>query len=63
MPPCLDAADANDDGLLNLSDAIAILAYLFRQGVIPPPSPPGPPGYDPTPDDLDCARAEQGPRV
>ncbi len=63
VPPCLDAADANDDGLLNLSDAIAILAYLFRQGVIPPPSPPGPPGYDPTPDDLDCARAEQGPRV
>ncbi|HAK93796.1 MAG TPA: hypothetical protein DCM87_01985 [Planctomycetes bacterium] len=56
VPPCMDAADANDDGALDLSDAIKILAYLFRQGVIPPPSPPGPPGIDPTPDKLDCAR-------
>ena len=53
-PPCGDAADANDDGALDLSDAIAMLKYLFAGGEIPPPSPPGPPGHDPTMDHLDC---------
>ena len=56
VPPCEDAADGNDDGALDLADAIAILRYLFAGGSIPAPSPPGPPGYDPTLDELGCER-------
>jgi hypothetical protein len=37
---CEDAADANDDGKLNLTDAVHIATYLFRSG--PPPAAPGP---------------------
>ena len=32
-PPCLDAADANDNGQLNLTDSLVI----FNQGPFPPP--------------------------
>ena len=48
-PACMDAADANDDGAVDISDAI----YLFNGTT---PSAPGPDavGSDPTPDDLDC---------
>lgn len=50
---CHDAADANDDGNLNITDPLFILNFLFRAGV--PPLPPFPqPGADPTPDALDC---------
>jgi hypothetical protein len=53
-PPCLDAADANDSGVLDLADAIFILQWLYLDG----------PGFsvpyeklgeDPTEDALDCA--------
>jgi hypothetical protein len=50
---CQDAADANDDGLLNLSDCIYLLDYLFRAGA-PIDAPTGACDSDPTPDDLDC---------
>lgn len=44
--PCLDAADVNDDGTVELSDAIALLNYFYRSG--PPPAAPFPdPGADP----------------
>lgn len=55
--PCRDACDANDDGSLNLADAVALLNSLFG---IPPASLPAPNvvvgcGSDPTPaDPLDC---------
>ncbi len=55
-PPCEDAADANDDGSIDLSDVVTILHYLFGGGTVPPPSPPGPAGRDPTPDELGCER-------
>lgn len=55
-PPCMDAADTDDDGKLALGDGILVLMYLFRDGKIPPPSPPGPPGADPTLDPLGCER-------
>lgn len=49
---CPDAADANDDGALNLTDAVAILVHLFAGA----PAPPAPGalacGTDPTLDDL-----------
>jgi len=54
-PPlaCPDAGDANDDGTLNIADPIHLLSYLFPGGPPPPPPFPGP-GFDPTPDPLDC---------
>ncbi|MBI4603836.1 MAG: hypothetical protein HY721_17920, partial [Planctomycetes bacterium] len=50
-----DAADADDDGRLTLSDAVATLGTLFLgQPPLPPPGPGGS-GPDPTPDELgDC---------
>src|SRR4029434_2150051 len=56
--PCLDAADANNDGEADISDAIFIMSYNFARGR-PPPSP-GPParaacGKDPEGGDLGCA--------
>ena len=41
IPKCLDACDANDDGRVDLSDAIAILAVEFLQAGrrLPPPFP------------------------
>ena len=59
--PCLDACDANDDGKINLADAVYLLNYLFDSGLVPPPPSPSPmpsaadQGPDPTDDDLDCA--------
>jgi hypothetical protein len=52
-PGCLRAADANDDGILNIADAIFSLGYLFLGGAaIPAPS--SECGYDSTQDDLYC---------
>jgi hypothetical protein len=36
-PSCADAEDANDDGSLDLSDAVSFLGYLFLTGEKPPP--------------------------
>ena len=50
---CLDAADANDDGGINISDPVATILFLFIGGLpLPPPS--GSPGVDPTEDALRC---------
>jgi hypothetical protein len=62
VPMCPDACDCNDDGLIDLADAICILQFLFRGGNFPPAPGPGfsatnpdlPPGEDPTADKLDC---------
>ena len=60
---CLDACDCQDDGRVNLADAVCILQYLFQFGRIPPDPGPGldpttgastEPGTDPTDDKLDC---------
>ena len=50
---CKDAADANDDGEIDLSDAIYTLNYLFSGGnIIKEPYPDR--GTDSTLDELDC---------
>jgi hypothetical protein len=51
---CLDAADVNDDGKINVSDAIVLLRHLFQGGAAPP-EPYDAPGPDPTADDLGCS--------
>jgi hypothetical protein len=68
-PPCKDACDCNDDGRIDLADAICILQYYLQNGRFPPAPGPGlemttdpnpnmvrptPPGVDPTSDKLDC---------
>jgi hypothetical protein len=52
-PPCLDAADGNDDGEVDLADAIAVLNHLFA-GTGDLPLPFDECGVDPTPDELGC---------
>ena len=50
-PGCLEAADSNDDGELDISDPVRILLALFAgQAPLPPPSC----GTDPTEDALGC---------
>ena len=52
-PACVGAADLNDSGGLDVSDAIYGLNYLFADG--PSPAAPFPDcGPDPTPDTLAC---------
>ncbi|HAK96245.1 MAG TPA: hypothetical protein DCM87_14950 [Planctomycetes bacterium] len=53
-PSCAKSADANDDGTLDIADAVAMLAYLFSGGnVLPQPFTAC--GADATIDALDCA--------
>jgi len=57
-PPCLDAADADDNCLIDLSDAVFILQFRFKGGVFlsePYPAP----GLDSTPDLLGCGVASE----
>ena len=50
---CPDAADVNDSGFVDLSDAVALLNFLFS-GTYVPPDPIWVIGPDPTPDALSC---------
>lgn len=52
---CADAGDVNDDGSVDLADAIYSLTFQFGSGSPPPPPFPEP-GLDPTEDDLVCSR-------
>lgn len=54
-PPCLDAADLNDDGYINVTDSTQLLAYIHTPGSAVPSAPFPDPGVDPTADSLDCA--------
>jgi hypothetical protein len=60
---CLDAADVDDTGRLDITDANFGLNYLFLGG--PPPRPPGPDVRepDPTEDALDCLEEPEAPCV
>lgn len=51
--PCQDASDVNDDGTLDISDAIYLLNWLFLNGS-PPPGSTDVCILDETPDFLDC---------
>ena len=42
QPGCLEAADSNNDGAVNLADVTFLVGYLFGRG--PAPAAPGPPG-------------------
>jgi hypothetical protein len=53
-PGCLDAADADDSGVLNITDPIFLLASLFLGHGEELPAP-ALCGSDPTRDDLICA--------
>jgi hypothetical protein len=53
MPSCRDRLDANDDGVINLSDGPFIGNALFGRGPTLPPPYPGL-GRDPTADGLPC---------
>lgn len=55
-PSCPDAADTNDSGVIEVSDAILLLTYLFQDETAPPPPGPGICGVDPTPSvlSMDC---------
>ncbi len=52
-PPCLKAADADDNGTVNLGDPIYMLMHLFVSGD-PPAVPFAECGPDPSEDNLDC---------
>ncbi len=52
---CPDAADANDDGVVDVSDAVTLLRHLFQnRGGDDLPVPFRNRGEDPTPDGLGC---------
>jgi hypothetical protein len=50
---CIDASDINDDGLVNIADAISLLEYLFEGGSVPP-APSSSCGPDDSIDNLTC---------
>lgn len=52
-PPCLDSADLDDDGSLQLTDPIRQLNFLFMTGAVPA-SPYPKCGPDPTVEELSC---------
>ena len=59
-PLCNDAADTNDDGILDVSDPVYLLFALFIPGSSPPPAPFPEPGNDPTfRDNLGCSQGAQ----
>jgi hypothetical protein len=60
-PTCLDACDANDSGVIDISDAAFLLTWQFLAGPAPPPPTPVPGplplvacGPDPSADALTC---------
>jgi hypothetical protein len=53
-PSCMDAADADDSGALDLTDAIYVLQFLFMGGTKPPAPGPDACGPDPAGTSLGC---------
>ena len=53
QPLCLDALDADDNGTINVPDAIRVLILLFNPSKALPSAYPDC-GSDPTPDSLNC---------
>lgn len=50
---CLDAADCNDDGMIDIGDVVYLINYLYIGGSAPAiPFPVC--GLDPTADELGC---------
>lgn len=55
ISPCWDAADADDNGRVDVDDAIRLISYLYGDKV-PLPAPSTAKGVDPTSDPLPCVR-------
>lgn len=55
-PSCLDAADFTDDGIVNVTDAIAIINFVLLGGSVPPEPYPEC-GQDDSRDKLSCSEA------
>jgi len=55
VPSCEDACDGNDDGVIDIGDAVYLLLWMFRGGLIPPAPGPFVFGMDPTEDPLECS--------
>ncbi|MFQ5653564.1 MAG: integrin alpha [Planctomycetota bacterium] len=53
-PPCLSAADVNDDGRINIVDPIFLLNHIFSPTPPPVPAPAGSCGFDTTADLVCC---------
>jgi len=53
----VDAADTNDTQVMDITDAIFVLGYLFLGTATPPPPGPSVPGIDPTDDDFPSCEA------
>jgi hypothetical protein len=53
-PECFDAGDANDDGAIDLGDAIKIQFWIFESEPLPAPFPGC--GTDPTTSDINHCR-------
>ena len=53
--PCPDAADFDDSGVVDVTDVLGILGYLFSHEALPLPPFPGA-GIDPTEDAMGCRR-------
>ncbi len=51
--PCIDAADTDDSGVLDITDSVYLLEYVFLNGPVPP-DPFRELGVDPTEDFLPC---------
>jgi len=64
-PPCLDACDCNDDGRIDLADAVCILTFLFKNSNGDDLPAPGAMslGADPTHDTMDCTGPPECPDV
>lgn len=59
LPVCSDAANSNDDGKVNITDALYLIGYLFICSTGPPPEPFPLNGPDPTTEDgLDCSQSD-----
>lgn len=58
-PGCLDAADANDDGVVNLADAVHLLSFLFVPAITTLPAPFPGAGVDPNLDSMVCGCVTQ----
>ncbi|MCA8961237.1 MAG: hypothetical protein KDC38_12020, partial [Planctomycetes bacterium] len=55
-PQCADAADVNDDGLLDVTDILVVLQFGLVPGSPPIEAPYPDCGLDPTADSLGCDR-------
>jgi hypothetical protein len=54
VPVCRSAADANNSGVIDISDALFVLIHLFSESGFDPQPPYPACGIEPVTDSLDC---------